>query len=962
MSPESFIAKWSANTRPERAAAFEHFNDLCALLDEPTPNSDPTGADYAFEKGVAKSGQGRGFADVWKRGCFALEYKRKGSDLSAAFVQLQRYALALDNPPLLVVSDIDTVVIRTAWTNTVSETITIRLEEIADPLRRRVLKHMLSDPGQLRPSKTRQKLTEEAAQTFAKLAQRLRDRGHPAQAVAHFINRIVFCLFADHAGILPGGLLQKLLTASAKSPTRFEKFARYFSGALSSRDGDYDLTAMPWFNGWLFEDDAALPLRAEDLTLLQAVRTLDGADIDVSIFGTLFERGLDPDKRSQLGAHYTDRDKIMLIIDPVIVRPLRAEWADARERIEAALAAKAARTKALAAAQIIYESFVDRLAAFRVLDPACGSGNFLYLAVQALQDIEHLAGIEAEALGLQRAFARVGPEAVLGIEINPFAAELARVSVWIGHIQWARRNGVPPPSAPVLRTLDTIECRDAVLAPDGTPATWPAVDVIVGNPPFLGDKLMRGVLGDTDTLRLRNAYAGRVPGGADLVCYWFEQARLAISNRRASCAGLVATNSIRGGASRAVLEAIDRCAVIFEAWSDEPWTVEGAAVRVALICFAPHPVTRHLNGSPVTSIPPSLVTQSDNLAAAKRLQANLNVCFQGTIKVGPFDVSGAIARNWLSERPNANGRTNADVVRPWRNAMHVTRRIDDTWVIDFGAEMLEREASFYVAPFGYVLRQVKPIRDNNRDAQRRRDWWRFGRSHHDLRAALLPIPRYIATPAVAKHRMFVWLDSAVIPDHQLYAVARDDDTTFGVLHSRFHESWSLRLGTSLEDRPRYTPTTTFEIFPFPEGLTPDIPAAGYADDPHARAVATAARALVEMRDRWLNPEDLVDRVPDILPHLPHRTVPRDPAAALKLRSRTLTKLYNTRGTPEGAWLDALHADLDAAVAAAYGWPADISEADALARLLALNLSRAPLTRSTRGAGPGRPVAAKGNPN
>ncbi len=238
-------------------------------------------------------------------------------------------------------------------------------------------------------------------------------------------------------------------------------------------------------------------MEKDDLALLIRVAKLDWAEIDPSILGTLFERGLDPDKRSQLGAHYTDRDKIEMIVDPVIRRPLQAEWSEVRGRIEAALAAPVARGRrggtGKDAAQALYRGFLDRLRHFRVLDPACGSGNFLYLSLHALKDLEHQAGVEAEALGLQREFPQVGPETMLGIEINPYAAELARVSVWIGHIQWMRRHGYDAPSNPVLQVLETIECRDAVLTPDGKVAEWPKADVIVGNPPFLGDKAMLGV-------------------------------------------------------------------------------------------------------------------------------------------------------------------------------------------------------------------------------------------------------------------------------------------------------------------------------------------------------------------------------------------------------------------------------------------------------------------------------------
>ena len=194
------------------------------------------------------------------------------------------------------------------------------------------------------------------------------------------------------------------------------------------------------------------------------------------------------------------------------------------------------------------------------------------------------------------------------------------------------------------------------------------------------------------------------------------------------------------------------------------------------------------------------------------------------------------------------------------------------------------------------------------------------------------LSRYIATPTVAKHRLFVWYDARVCPDHQLIAIARDDDTTFGILHSRFHELWSLRLGTSLEDRPRYTPTTTFATFPFPEGLTPDVPAAAYANDPRAVAIADAARRLVELRDRWLNPPEWVDWIDEPVPGYPKRPVPTADADLQQLKRRTLTNLYNQR--PQ--WLANAHADLDAAVAEAYGWDADISDEDALREVLELN--------------------------
>jgi len=691
-----------------------------------------------------------------------------------------------------------------------------------------------------------------------------------------------------------------------------------------------------------------LPLEAADIEGLERAAGLDWSEIDPSILGTLFERGLDPDKRSQLGAHYTDRDKIMRIVEPVVVRPLAEEWEVAKGEVAALLAraeaakAPSTRTKARNDAAARLRAFLDRLRAFRVLDPACGSGNFLYLSLLALKDLEHRAMVEAEALGFQQEFVGVGPQAVLGIELNPYAAELARVSVWIGDIQWARRHGYAPQKNPVLRSLDTILCRNAVLTAECRPAPWPKADAIVGNPPFLGGTTMIGTLGENETAALRAAYKGRVPAGADLVCYWFERVREELAAGRAGYAGLVATQSIRKGASRSVLDRVRQDATIYEAWSDEEWTVDGADVRVSLVCF-----TRErdgglkLDGKVVPAIHADLSAGAADPTTARRLRENAGRSFMGVKKDGSFDIPGEIARTWIGAPVNPNGKSNATVLRPYTNGQDMTKkRPSDMWLIDFG-EMTEGEAAYFSLPFSHVVREVKPQREGNRRDRRRLRWWQHGETVPGLRAALRPLARYIATPRVSRHRVFVWLHAAVMPDSRIYAFARDDDTAFGVLHSRFHAAWAIAQASrhGVGNDPTYNNQTCFETFPFPKGLTLHRPATAYADDARAAAIATAARKLVAARDRWLNPEELVEWVPEVVPGLPARPVPKGAGAAAKLKGRTLTALYGTRGKPEGAWLDNLHAALDAAVAAAYGWPADITDEDALARLLALNMER-----------------------
>ena len=948
VTPNEFIAKWHASELKERSAAQEHFIDLCRLLDEPTPaQADPKGDHYCFERGALKDSGGEGWADVWKRHCFAWEYKGKHANLDAAFNQLRQYALALENPPLLIVSDMHRFRIRTNWTNSVSKTLKFTLDDLVDAAVRDKLKWAMSDPERLRPGETRQMLTERAAEHFAQLAQSLRNQGYAPQEVAHFVNRLVFCMFAEDVGLLPNDMFTRMLEHARGRPEDFTTLARDLFGAMSV-GGRVGFESVEWFNGGLFEDDATLPLDKAQIETTLKASELDWSNIDPSILGTLFERGLDPDKRSQLGAHYTDRDKIMRIIDPVIVRPFLAKWKTAKARIAASLErADAAKSKSAVRrhrkrTEKSLSSFLAKLRNFTVLDPACGSGNFLYLALHALHDLEHRVQLEAEVLGLQRGFPSVGPANVKGIELNAYAAELARVSVWIGEIQWMRRNGFQGSREPILDPLETIECRDAILTSDGAEPAWPEADVIIGNPPFLGGKRLITNLGQKYVSTLFHLYEGRVPREADLVCYWFVKASVHLRGRISRRVGLVATNSIRGGANRRALEEATDGRPIFDAWSDEPWVIDGAAVRVSLVCFSKanedHPPEIRLDGETVDEIYTDLTARRGeagiDLTKAKRLPENAGVAFMGDTKGGPFDIPGDLAREWLRQPANPHGRPNADVLKPWFNGMAITRRSADKWIIDFGWRMERDEAALYETPFQHAQEHVYPMRQGNRRDSYRLNWWRHVEPRQGMWKALNGLSRYIATPRVSKHRLFVWFDARVCPDSALIVIARDDDTTFGILHSRFHEVWSLRMGTWLGkgNDPRYTPTTTFETFPFPDGLTPDTPASDYKADPRAQSIASAAQRLAQLRDRWLNPPEWVEWVDEPVSGYPPRPIPRDKKAANALKKRTLTNLYNAR--PQ--WLSDAHARLDAAVAAAYGWPADITDDAALRELLARN--------------------------
>ena len=529
LTPAEFAKKWSGNTRTERAASQEHFIDLCRMIGVPTPNeADPTGEEYAFEKGAEKTEGGDGFADVWKRGHFAWEYKGKHKDLAAAYRQLLQYREALDNPPLLIVCDLDRFEIHTNFTNTPAIVHRFDLERLlADPSEPlRLLRAVMEHPQELRPGKTRDELTAEAAQQFASLAERLRSRGHEPHAVAHFLDKLLFCMFAEDAGLLPAGLLRRLAAAAHNDPAVFTDGLGDLFSKMSDRGGLFGAERIEWFNGGLFDSGEVLPLTQSEIGLVDRVSRLDWSQVEPAIFGTLFERGLDPSKRTQLGAHYTDRASIMRLIEPVLLAPLRRDFEATKERIAALLTEgkkTTARTPAGKNPVAIFNAFLDHLRAVRVLGPACGSGNFLYLALQALKDLEREAILWASlTLKVPMQLPAVGPQAVLGIELNPYAAELARVVIWIGEIQWMLANGFAYLRDPILRPLENIQERDAVLdlsdPANPTEPAWPEATVIIGNPPFLGGKLLRSNLGSQYVEALFRVYEGRVPREADLVC------------------------------------------------------------------------------------------------------------------------------------------------------------------------------------------------------------------------------------------------------------------------------------------------------------------------------------------------------------------------------------------------------------------------------------------------------------
>ena len=955
ITPRDFIAKWRRSRGQESAGAQEWFIDLCRVVEHGTPGEvDPRQVWYTFERTVREASGRRGRADVYKSGYFAWEFKGRHRNLDDAYRQLQRYREALQNPPLLVVSDFRTIRVHTNFTNKVTEVYTIPLHDLDDPAQLDIIRRVFHSPETLEPEITPDEITRATANIFSAIAMSMRARGIAPLAVARFLNRLVFCFFAQDVGLLPDRVLAELCAHYSGDPAEFDRGLQELFRRMND-GGRFGFSPIRQFNGDLFREPDTVLMEPDELEKLVEATARNWAHIEPSIFGTLFERVVDPAKAILIGAEYTTEADILTVVKPVIIGHLLDEWHEVQSKI-AGLQRLRRRWDETEARRLLQE-FQQRLSTLKVLDPACGSGNFLYVALRQLHDLEKDLLTQAAELGLTGFIPEVSPEQFYGIEIDPYASDLARTAIWIGHLQWMIENGHRYRRAPILGSLNTIECRDAILdlTDPEQPAEpqWPPADYIVGNPPYLGHFPFRERLGDAYVDAVYQLYGDRIPNSSDLCCYWFEKARAAIAAGRTRRAGLLATQAIRFQSNRRVLERIKETGDIFEVVSDQEWKpnepngngngngangngngngsdghangsngngngngdngfAPPASVHISIICFDDgSEVNRGLDGEKVNNINADLTSGAD-LTRAHQLPENAGISFMGDIKVGPFEISRATAEAMLP-LPNPNHRPNSDVIKRWMIGRHINQIPGDMYIIDFGVDMTEEDAALYEAPFEFVRANVKPGRDNNRDARFRDYWWLHGRPRVEMRQALAGLPRYIGTSMVSRHRIFAYIDGDVLPDATIIVFARDDDYFFGILQSRIHQAWAAAAGTQLRDAAsamRYTPTTCFEMFPFPEPTVEQ-----------RAAIATAAYELNRLRENWLRPTDLFGN-PALEPD--------------QQRRRTLTNLYNQHPT----WLAHAHARLDAAVAAAYRWPPDLPEADLLERLLNLNLARA----------------------
>jgi hypothetical protein len=977
---QALADRWASAKAAEQANLQSYVIELCGALGVEPPR--PAGGGYEFElpvKVVNRDGtESVNFIDLYKAGHFALEGKDEEAGrsndviLRKAFGQVRGYVGQLpgDRPPYLLVLDVGkTLLVWDRWNGDYggySAARRLDLTRLAErPEDQALLRDIWTQPAVRDPRTKAVAVTKELAAKLADLAADLESQGYAQERVAKFVMRCVFTMFAEDIGLLPDEPFRQVLDKVAVAdPREFVPLAEELWHAMDEGKR-FLLHKLLRFNGHVFRDAEALPLSRQALSLLLEAARADWQHVEPSIFGTLLVRALDPEERHRLGAEFTPRAYVERVVRPAVEEPIRERWTAVQAEVLQLRESGKAKDKSQAEQRL--RDFHSWLRGLRFLDPACGSGNFLYVTMHLVKRIE-LEVIRAleEVTGQREArLEEVGPAQFHGIEIKAWAREIAELTLWIGYHQfWREHHDVQPPE-PILRDTGTLECRDAVLAydrigedpararPDPSPrlrhpvtgalvpdaeairhyftyenarqAEWPRADFIVGNPPYLGQGRQREEFGDGYVDALRAAYSD-VPDTADYVMYWWYKAAMEVAAGRTIRAGLITTNTITQAQNREVVaDAAKAGASVVWAVPDHPWNDEkaGAAVRVALTVMAtaaPSAVRVDVSDDGTVlrevrapRLNADLTAHADVAAAgAGPLLANEGLSNTGFKLHGAgFVLEEAEAAVLLRADPR-----NGEIIRPYRNGRDLTARPRGAHVIDF-ANRSETEALQYPLLFDLVRDRVKPEREANRDQSRRKRWWRFGRSNAELRAAAARLGRYIATPETSKHRFFTFLDAAVAPDNMLICVASANAFHLGVLSSSIHVTWTLAAGGTLEDRPRYNKSLCFDPFPFPDppkALRAKIADAAERLDAHRKA-ALARDERVTMTGMY----NVVEKLRS--------------GAALTAKEQAVHTLAAC-----GVLKD-MHEELDALVAEAYGWewpqPRDII----LERLVALHGER-----------------------
>ena len=990
---DDFIAKWSGGTASELSTAQTFAMDLCHLLGVETPHADAA-QQYMFERPITfahgDGGSSAGRIDLYKRGCFVLEAKKlkapthtKGFDdaMLRARSQAEQYARALPagegRPPFLIVVDVGNRIELYSEFSRSGATYTpfpdprsyrITLADLRDEKIRERLRTIWSNPLALDPSREAARVTREIAASLATLARTL-EKTHTPEHVAQFLMRCLFTMFAEDVKLLPQDSFLHLLEKYREQPDTAmrmlgELWQHMDTGGFSAAIASDVLR----FNGKLFKQSDTLPLTRAQIDLLIDAARAKWEHVEPAIFGTLLERALDPAERHKLGAHYTPRAYVERLVLPTVIEPLRLEWSDAH----AAALTLAAEGKRDDAVKII-RAFHHRLCTVKVLDPACGSGNFLYVTLEHLKRLEGevlntldelgfrqtglaLNGERADVMGGET----VDPHQLLGIELNPRAAAIAEVVLWIGYLQWHyRTRGDINPPQPVIRDFRNIENRDAVLAYDrvenvlderGIPisrwdgetmkispitgekipddsarvaleryvnphkAVWPQADFVIGNPPYLGARTIRASLGDGYLEAIRSVYAG-VPDNVDFVMYWWDRCAELVNAGGLKRFGLITTNSIRQEFSRKVLNkhfaANPKFGVRF-CIPDHPWvdSSNGAAVRVALTTAdssdeigALDIVESETPGDDdevriVLRHTHGIITPSLNIGYDLASCPGLRANAQLSCVGYQLTGQGFVVDVSTAQTLDTGFLQGSQLIRSLVSGRDIVQSPRGLFAIDLFGLSADQLREQQSDLYQWILTRVKPERDQNPRQSLKDRWWIFGEARSTFRPTLTGIKRAIVTSLTAKYRTFVFVDAHTICDSTTIMFALDDAIHFGTLSSSIHVAWALAAGGTLEDRARYSKVRCFDPFPFPIFAEPSL--------------AERLRDLAEQLDT-------------------HRK--RQQAAHAEL---TLTGMYNVlEKLRSGATLSAkervihehglvsvlrqLHDGIDVAVLDAYGW-------------------------------------------
>lgn len=926
---DEFISRWSKNTGGAERANYALFlTELCAALnlDNPEPASADTNRnDYVFERAVRRRDGSGGRIDLYKRGCFVLEAKQSrqrrvtlAGTPNEKFVEVQGelelghaqgrrsankswdvlmlnareqaegYARDLPQdhgwPPFVIVCDVGHCFeifadfLRMGKYDQFPDRMHFRiyLEDLRNPDTQALLRHIWTDPQALNPTARAERATRALAGNLAAVSTALEARNEKPDDVAAFLMRCLFTMFAEDMALLPKDSFKKLLSDCVENPTTFRPMVGDLWKSMAA--GGFAVSiraAVKRFNGYLFKNALVLDLLPAEIALLKHAADAVWTDVEPAIFGTLLARALSPKDKGKLGAYFTPRAYVERLVTATVIDPLREDWRHALAAAEERRIAKDQK-----GAVEVLQKYHDRLCEVRVLDPACGTGNFLYVSLELMKRLEGEVLEAVSSLGGQVALRglethSVGPKQFIGIEINPRAAEIAELVLWIGYLQWHFRTRGGDPSEPIIKEFKNVHKIDAVLNYDRAKPTvdaagrpvrrwdgehkklnpvsrrmvpdldhtvpvihyinpaipaWPEAEFIVGNPPFIGTRRLKERQGEEYVAAVRDTHR-EVVRTADYVMYWYFMAADQVANGKARRCGLITTNSIVQDYSRPVLEYFitgdaPRTKLAY-AVTNHPWIDEadGAAVRVAMTVHTSvedpvRPIVGEVMGvgwgDTIVEHTVAQITSNlrnlPNVLAAGALRANLAMCSQGVIPANNgFKIFSAVDADVLK----AQEQVEPTMVKPYIIGNDLNDRFAQKWIVDAfdmsETDLLNNRSAIH----HHLKKHVYEERMQNPRPAYKKYWWLFAEPRRRLRKSFVGLTRFIATPYTAQHRTFQFWPTSYVPDAMVYCIPSGDAALLGVLSSSVHLTWCRCASGTLETRPRYNSNRTFYPFPFP---------------------------------------------------------------------------------------------------------------------------------------------------